>query len=322
MSAVFLGVLVAFLVWSVQWALDDRRAVTFGMPGEVTTLTLYDGPQEVHPAEAHAAGQELRRYLAGHGMSLIVASPGNGTPQMTVFDPARRLSWFTTASDATGSTAGLYLFKGSYSARRWTASSVAPLLPAGSTVTGVVTPPAGVGNLQYVGPLGEVVPAGNYVFGGVSSKDVAPIQALLSRQGLEVQGARAMPLVEDLLRNPLIMTTALFLAVGHLCAAAYWSLLLGARTRELVIRRRHGARLSALVRRWFTSGLPPIALGLAAGVTLSGVVVRVLGRVPLTGGQYLTLAQAAGLGLAVTSTAWLATVAVGLRARDEVRRAA
>lgn len=322
MSAVFLGVLVAFLVWSVQWALDDRREVTFGMSGEVTTVMVYPGPQVVSPADALTAGQELRRYLADHGLSLIVASPGDGTPQMTVFDPARRMSWFRSAADAAGSASGVYLFEGSYSARRWTASSATPLLAAGSTVAGVVNPPAGVGNLQYVRPLGEVFPAGNYVLGGVSSKDVAPLEALLGRQGLEVHDARAMPLLEDLLNNPLIMTTTLFLAVGHLCAAAYWSLLLGSRSRELAIRRRHGARLLTLVRRWFASGLPPIALGLAAGVTISGVVVRVLGRVPLTGPQYLTLAQAAALGLAVTSIAWLATVAAGLRARDEVRRAA
>ncbi|MGH8901110.1 MAG: hypothetical protein ACRDYA_05365 [Egibacteraceae bacterium] len=322
MSGAFLGVLVAFLVWSVQWALEDRRQVTFDMPGEVTTLELYEGNQEIDAADAHAAGQELRRYLTDQGISLIVASSGDGSPQMTVFDPARRLSWFTPAADETGSAAGIYLFEGSYSALRWIASSVTPLLPEGTTVAGVVAPPTDVGDLQYVMPLAEVFPPGAYVLGGASSADATQLQSLLRRQGLEAQSAMQIPLVAYLLNDPPVVATALFLLLGYVCAAAYWSLLLGGRTRELVIRRRHGARLSTLVRRWFASGLPAMLLGLIAGVSVSGVVVRGVGREPLTGAQYVTLAQAAGVGLFATSLVWLATVAAGLYARDRVRRAA
>ncbi|MGH8887746.1 MAG: hypothetical protein ACRDYX_21770 [Egibacteraceae bacterium] len=321
MSAAFLGVLVAFLVWSVQWALEDRRQVTFDMPGEVTTLKLYEGNQKIDAADAHAAGQELRRYLTDRGISLIVASAGDGSPQMIVFDPARRLSWFTPAADETGSAAGIYLFEGSYSARRWIASSVTPLLPEGATVAGVVAPPTDVGDLQYVMPLAEVFPPDVYVLGGASSADATQLQSLLRRQGLEVQSAMQIPLVAYLLNDPPVVAAALFLLLGYVCAAAYWSLLLGG-TRELVIRRRHGARLSTLVRRWFASGLPAMLLGLIAGVSVSGVAVRVVGRQPLTGAQHVTLAQAAGVGLFATSLVWLATVAAGLYARDRVRRAA
>ncbi len=321
MSAAFLGVLVVFLVWSVQWALESRRQVTFDMPGEVTTFTLYEGNQEIDAADARAAGQELRRYLTDQGISLIMASRGDGAPSMTVFDPARRLSWFSAAADATGSASGVYLFQGSYSARRWVASSVTPLLPEGATVAGVVAPPTDVGSLQYVMPLAEVFPQGVYVLGGASSADATQLQSLLGRQGLEVRSAMQMPLVAYLLNDALVVATALFLIVGYVCAAAYWSLLLSGRTRELVIRCCHRARLLTLVRRWFASGLPAVVLGLIAGVSVSGVVMRVLGREPLTVAHYGTLAQAAGVGLFATSLVWLATVTAGLYARDRVRRA-
>lgn len=322
MSTTFLGVLVAFLLWSVQWSLSDRRDVTFEMPGKVTTLKLYEVQQKTGAATARAASQELRAYLTDRGVSLIVASPGDGTPQMTVFDPTRRLTWFHPTPGPAGATSSVYLFEGSYSARRWRASSVTPLLPEGTFVAGIVRPPAGVGDLQYVEPLTEVFPPGDYVLSGTSSVDVVRLQGFLRLQGLEIHEAVQIPLVAYLVHAPLVVATALFLIAGYVCAAAYWSLLLGARNQELIIRRRHGARLSTLVRRWFASGLPSMMLGLFVGVSISGVVVAIAGREPLSEVQYWTLALAAALGLGLTSAVWLATVAVGLNSRDEASHAA
>lgn len=321
-SAAFLGVLGSFLLWSVQWSLDDRRDVIFEMPGKVTTLKLYQIQQKTDAFEVRAAGQELRRYLTEHALSLIVASPGDGSPQLTVFDPTRRLSWFNPSTSTSGAMSGVSLFEGSYSARRWNASSATPLLREGTFVEGIVRAPAGVGDLQYAEALGEIFPPGDYVLSGTTSVDVVRLQELLRRQGLEIQEVRRIPLVAYLFHSPLVVATAMFLVLGHVCAAAYWVLLLDTRQRELVIRRRHGARLSTLVRRWFASGLPPIMLGLLVGIIVSGVVVRVAGRQSLIQEQYLTLAMAAGLGLAFTSAVWLMAVAVGLIARDEVRGAA
>lgn len=323
LSATFLGLLVAFMGWSLQWALDARQEVTFDMPGDVTTLKLYDGPQDVSDADANAALQELKNYARDHSLSLIVASPGDGYPEMIVYDPAGRLSWFSAATDDTGSDSSVHIFEGTYSERRWTASSVTPLLPPGTPVAGVVAPPAGAGNLQYVRSLGAVaLPPGDYVLSTTSSDELAHLEEFLGRQGLAVQESRQIPLLPYLTHDPLVVVTSLFLLLGHVCAATYWSVLLGARTRELVIRRRHGARRRTLVRRWFANGLPGVASGIALGVAVSGLVVRAVGREALAPPQYLTLVEAAAVGLALTSTVWLVTLSAVVRSRDGVSRAA
>lgn len=321
-SATFLGVLVAFFLWSVQWSLSDRRDVTVEMPGKVTTLKIYKTHSESSIADVRSANQELRAYLTDFHFSLIVASPGDGTPQMTVFDPTKRLVWFNPTPRTAGVPVGVYLFEGSYSAHRWKASSSTPLLPVNTYVAGIVSPPAGTGDLQYVEPSTDVFPPGDYVLSGTRSVDVVRLRELLRRQGLEIQEAVQIPLVAYLVHAPLVVATALFLISGYVCAAAYWSLLLGARNREFIIRRRHGARLSTLIRRWFASGLPSMVLGLFVGVSISGVVVNFAGRESLSELQYLTLILAVVLGLTLTSVVWLATVSIGLISRDEVSRAA
>jgi hypothetical protein len=324
LSATFLGVLVAFSAWSVRWALDGLREVTFDMPGEVTTLQLYTWPQDVSAAQAGEAVRDLRSYLSEHALSLIVASPGDGYPQMIVFDPAGRLAWFSPVdTDNAESSSGVYLFAGTYSARRWTASSATPLLPGGATVAGVLAPPVDVGDLQYVRPLGaDPLPSGTYVVSTTSSAELAELADLLARQGLEIQQSQQMPLLPYLTHQPLLSATAMFVLLGHVCAAMYWSVLLRGRNREMVIRRHHGARSATLVRRWFAGGLPAVAAGVALGVAVSGLVVRVVGCETLTSPEYPTLLEGAVIGFALTSAVWLATLFSVVRSRSEVSGAA
>lgn len=322
-SAVFLGVLAAFVVWSVQWALDDRREVTFDVPGEVTTFTMAEDPGGADDRQARQAVQELKRYLADRAFALVIASNGDGTPGMLVHDPAHRIAWFPATASESNGEAGAFLFKGSYSERRWTQSSVSPLLPRGTTVAGVLTPPSGVGTMQFVRAIGaDRLPLGRYLMTTTDGAAVARVRELVSAQGLRAQEPRQIPLLPYLAQDPFIFVTVMFLLLGLVCAAMSWWVLVGSRARELVIRRRHGARVAALIWQVFARGVAGVAVGTVLGVVLSGVVVRTVGREALTGSEYAGLGTAVLVGVALTVTVWLVVVAAAVRRCGEVSRAA
>lgn len=302
------------MVWSFQWVLESRQEVTFDMPGNVTVLQMSEGPRLVPAGDAASAQKELKAYVSEQSLVLINSSVGNGRPEMVVYDPHNLLSWFPrTDRDIPSAASRAYLFRGTYTARRWSESAATPLLPRGVAVAGVITPPrrgGGVsGDLQYARTIGwNPLPAGQYTINTSNMKQVRHIVDLLRQMGLAQQGMQSIPLVAYLAQNPLFMITVLFLAAGHICAIFYWSLYLRGRTREFGIRRRHGALLSALVRENLAGGLIGLVIGSVAGVFLAGVLVAAIGQVRLGSGNIQTLAGAAAVAAAIVTVTWLATL--------------
>ena len=121
LNSLFLGVLTAFMVWSLQWALESRKELTFDMPGESTVLSVAEGPQNVAVADAASAQEELKEYLRDQSLALIISSSGDGRPEMLVYDPHSLLSWFPQANpgDLHSGESAAYLFRGTYSERQW-----------------------------------------------------------------------------------------------------------------------------------------------------------------------------------------------------------
>lgn len=322
LSSFFLGILTAFMVWSAQWVLESRREVTFDMPGEVTVLQMFEGPQIVAAADAMSAQEELKAYLRDRSLALIISSYGEGRPEMLVYDPDGLLSWFPqpTPEESRSAMSGAYLFEGTYSQRRWSKATTTPLLPRGVVVEGVIAAPRGAGNLQYARRIGQdSLPPGNYTINTVDSSQVGHVLDLLHRMGLAPQGARRIPLLQYFVLNPLLVVTVLFLVLGHACAVLYWSLYLRGRAHEFGIQSRHGAHPLALVRENLVGGLPGLVAGGVAGVMFSGLLVAAIGHVQLTPGNFQTLTGAGVVAAAVAIVTWSTTLYVVIRSRPEVR---
>ncbi|MEW6523917.1 MAG: hypothetical protein AB1445_10190 [Bacillota bacterium] len=316
-SSLFLGILTAFMVWSLQWALESRKEATFDMPGDVTVLRMFEGPQMVAATDAASAQEELKAYLRDRSLALIVSSYGDGRPEMLVYDPHGLLAWFprATPEDLRSAMSGAYLFKGTYSERRWSEFTL-PLLPKGVVVEGVISAPRGAGDLQYARRIGrDSLPPGNYTINTIDPTQVRHILDLLHRMGLAAQGAQRIPLVEHLILNPLLVVTVLFLVLGHVCAVLYWSLYLRGRAHEFGVRSRHGAQPLGLVRENLVGGLPGLVAGGVVGVILSGLLVAAIGHVPLTPGNFQTLAGAGVLTVVAATVTWSMTLYVVIRSR-------
>lgn len=308
-SSLLLGVLTAFMVWSLQWVLESRREVTFGMPGSVTVLQMVKGPQ----INVASAQKELIAYLRKQSLVLINSSVGDGHPEMVIYDPKGLLAWFPQVDEKrTSSVSRAYLFRGTYTERRWAKSTVTPFLQKGVTVAGAIKPPQHRGqfdDLQYARTIGRhPLSSGQYTINTSDLTKLRHIIGLLNRMGLDKQGMQNIPLVGYLAQNPLFIITMLFLAAGHICAVFYWSLYLRGRAREFNIRARHGARPPGLVRENLIGGLTGLVVGSVVGVFLAGILVATIGQVPLEPGNIQTLAGAAAVGAAIVIMTWLTTL--------------
>lgn len=321
LTSFFLGVLTTFMVCSLQWALESRKEVTFDMPGDVTVLRMFGGPQIVAAADAASAQEELKVYLRDQSLALTVSSYGDGRPEVLVYDPHGLLSWFPRASPGGLCPAmdGVYLFRGTYSERRWSEAGTTPLLPKGVVVEGVITAPCRAGNLQYARHITrDPLPPGNYTINTTDPTQVQLVLDLLHRMGLVARGAQGISLVGYLIFNPLLVVTVLFLVLGHACAVLYWSLYLRGRTHEFGVRSRHGARSLGLVRENLVGGLPGLVVGSVVGVILSGLLVAAIAHIPLAPGNFQALAGAAIVAVVVVTVTWSTTLYVLIRSRYEV----
>jgi len=192
LTSLFLGVLTAFMVWSLQWALESRKAVTFDVPGDITVLTMFKHPI-VATADAASAQEELKAYIYDRALSLIISSFGDNRPEILVYDPHSLLSWVPRArsEDIHSVVSAVYLFRGTYSERRWSESGATPLLPKGVAPEGVITAPSGVGNHQYLRRITwDLLPSGIYTINTIDPTQVRDILDLLQRMGLTKRGQK------------------------------------------------------------------------------------------------------------------------------------
>ncbi|MBE3569969.1 MAG: hypothetical protein IMW92_07585 [Bacillales bacterium] len=320
LSSVLLGMLTAFMVRAFQWTLEDRQEVTFGLPGEVTVLTMFEGPQKVAEADASSARKALKAYLNDQSLALVYASVGEGRPEMIVCDPHNILSWFPGAgNEGPDSTmARGYLFRGTYTAHRWSAFGTAPLLPNGVEVAGVIDAPTGTDTLQYARTIGrEPLPSGRYTINTTDPAQVKHVLDLFYRMGLVPHWSQRIPLLTYFVQNPLLVITVLFLAMGHVCAILDWALYIRGRAREFGIRWRHGALPTDLVRENLVGGLPGLGVGSVVGVILSNLLVAGIGQTNLELGNFQTLASAA-VSFVIVIVTWSTTLYGVIKTRKEV----
>lgn len=320
LTSFFLGILTAFVVWSFQWVMESWKEVTFDMPGDVTVLRMFKGPQIVAAADAASAQEELKAYLRDQSLALVVSPAGEGRPEVLIYDPHGLVPWFPRGNPEDLRPAmGAYLFRGTYSERRWSESTTNPFLPKGVVVEGVITGPRRLGTLQYARHIGrDPLPPGEYTLNTTDQTQVRHILDLLHRMGLASQKTQRVPLLMYLTQNPLLVITVLFLAADHVCTVFYWSLYLRGRAREFGIRSRHGALPSELVRENLVGGLPGLVVGSVVGALLAGVLVAAIGQVRLAPGDFLILAGAAAAAAAIVTVTWLMTLYVIIRTRYEV----
>jgi len=319
-SSLFLGVLTAFMVWSLQWALESRKEATFEMPGDITVLRMVED-RMVIADDAVSAQEELKAYIYDRSLTLVISSYGDGRPEMLVYDPHGALPWFPRASsvDLYSATSAVYLFRGSFSERRWSESGTTPLLPKGVVPEGVISAPRGVGNHQYSRRIGwDPLPSGNYTINTIDLTQVRHILGLLQRMGLTEQGAQMHPLVMDMILNPLFVVTVLLLVLSHTCAVGYWWLYLHGRAHEFGVRSRCGARPTDLLWENVVGGLPGLVTGSVAGVILSGFLVAAIGQVTLTPGNFQTLAGSVVIAVVVGTVTWSTILYIVIRSRYEV----
>jgi hypothetical protein len=329
-ASFLLGILTAFVMWSFQFVLESRREVAYDIPGDVTVLTMVEGPWIIAPADAVAAREQLKTYLRDRSLAMVIASYGIGRPEMIIYDPYGLVPWFprATPEDSPSALAEAYLFSGTYSERRWSESARPPLLPDGLVVKGVIATPHAarrfLGGLQHVRRLGdEPLPPGEYAISTIAAADVRYILDLLRRMGLTAMRAPQgipVPTIGRVILNPLFIFTSLLLVSGLVCTGLYWSLYLRGRAREFGIRSRHGAHPLALVRENFVGGLPGLVTGSLLGVFGSGLMVAAIARVPFLPGNVGTLAGVGVTAFAVL-TMWSAVLYVVTRSHYEVRLA-
>ncbi|MDQ0163269.1 hypothetical protein [Aeribacillus alveayuensis] len=320
LSSVLLSMLAAFMVNSFQWTLESRQEITFGFKGEITILTMIKGSQEVAAADAASAQNALKSYIDEQSLALVYASIGDGRPEMIVFDPHGILPWFPEATNESldSTTTRAYLFRGMYTAHRWSAFGIVPLLPKGVEVSGVIDAPKGTDNLQYARTIGrELLPPGNYTINTSNPDQVKHVIDLFYQMGFVPQASQKIPLFTYFIRNPLVIITVLFLVMGQICVAFDWFLYNQGRAREFSIRRCYGALYTDLIRENLMSGIPGLLVGSVIGGILSNLLIAGISQMNLELTNFQTFTGVA-VSFAIVIVTWSSTLYVVIKTSQGV----
>lgn len=324
LTSFLLGILTTFVAWAFQWTLDSWKEVTFDMPGEVTVLQLIKGAQAVASVEVEEKQNELKAYLRDQSLALIVASSGDGRPEIIVYDPHQLVSWFPgcPSDDDPFAVTDVYIFHGTYSEKLWKSSLSVPFLPQGAVVRGIIAAPHRADNLQYARCIGkELLPEGQYTFNTTNSMQVQHILSILHQMGFIPQSNTKLPFFLYLVQNPLTVITVFFLVAGYGCIVFYWLLYLNSRAREFGIRSRHGALPADLVKENLLDGLPGLAIGSVIGGLVAGIWVTVIGQIWLSPEEVLTIGIAAFATVVATALTWFVILCIVICLRYEVNLA-
>lgn len=300
LTCFLLGTLGAFAAWSVAWAQDDRFAGRLGLPGDTSRGSFLAGP----PDPGGASSSEVLAFLRREGLTLLVASTGEGPPQVAAYNAYGSAAWLPAEPVVHGGeTASAYLFRPSWSATRWDDGRRPSTVPDDFEVLGTVPAPPGADRLQYlVLDPPDPLPVGDFVLSSSRPEHVRELGALASASGLRSVGSRPDVTALDLARNPLVVFSGVLLATGMLAAAAYWFIALEAYRAETAVRRVCGGSRAAIVRTYLVRHLPAPVAAAPAGALATVVVARVATqRWP----EYLTTVLAAGLATALGACALL-----------------
>ncbi|MCB7138257.1 hypothetical protein [Cellulosimicrobium marinum] len=313
-SALF-GILASFAAWAVTWKLADYADVTFALKGETTALELAASPELTARATADHSPNELRAFLAREGLTLVTASVGDGPPGLQAEDPGSRLGWLP---EQDGDNAATYLFAGTYSADLWLRGGQVPFVADDAAIAGVIDPPGGIGSLQFVvDSIGPNPPPGDYVISTADPDLLREAVLLLQESGLELRESRAMPLVRDLLEDPLVNATSLLLVLAAIATGMHWVLTFAQLRREYTIRMRHGARRLGLVTSSWARGIVWQCIGVALGSVVTLGIVVSIGREPITENDLLAVGLGAAGGLLLSAVLRFGAGAIAIRGRED-----
>lgn len=295
LSSLLVGFLAAFLTWAILWSLADRVEGRFGLEGEVSVLTFVADDTDAAAGPNPKSTVRLREFLSARALTLMVASIGDGAPQLTVYNPGSRVSWLPSAPTpgGPGTKAAGYLFRGTYSFERWTAARARPLVPAEVEILGTVERPPGVDRLQFavVEPAGRL-PSGDYLVSTGSRSDLDELTAVASAAGLALQTSRSVT-TGDLLRDPLVVLSLVMLVTGVAGVVTSWSIALTGLALESGIRSQSGGSVAALVRHYLRRYSVGPLIGVPVGCLLSLVVVRAASGLWPDGPEALAVVRAA-----------------------------
>lgn len=287
---VLLGVIAAFVVWSIAWALQAREERTFGVSDNPAVVDLRSRGLNSEPDRTVA---RLTDLLARSKAALVVNSDGNGRPGVIVLDPVGIIPWLQGAPGPISApdSPRVALFAGTYCAREWSAYSTCALVPKSAKITAIVRAPADAESLQFAySPVpGEGLPTGSYV---LSTSDPAVVTEFLNitrTAGMEQGSVVAPPLSEELTRNPLTVMSVFLLLLGSVAAFVHWVIIARRREAELRIRYAGGASPRGLVLEQGRAATLECAAGSTAGAVLSGLLVAAVGQVALPGPVVLWL---------------------------------
>lgn len=274
MSSILIGFLASFLTWAVIWSLSDRGHSQYGMSGGVTNLTFVpDGPQT--PTASDSA-EQLQRFVQARSLTLVIASVGDGSPQLTVYNPQDTLPWLPTKVRGEGiPPGGVYLFEDTYSAEVWARSGKSPLVPPGNSIGGTVARPPGVDRLQFavVDPAGAI-PGGRFVISTVDPGEVEEFSRLMSGAGYSLQARTSTPTVAEWARDPLVLLSLLMLVTGIVGSMTYWAVTFGELKSETRVRSQFGGSPMVQVAQYLKRYAAAPLVGVPLGVLASLLVVR------------------------------------------------
>lgn len=282
LPCVLLGLLAAFLVWSVAWTLQARQDRTYSV-GEDPVAVQLAGSAE--PQDSAGALGKLVTVLEHRGMAVVVDPGGDGLPGLTVVDPLGTVPWISQFSNDVrpGEQRKAVLFDSTYCAREWRATASCPLLPPDTHILGVTDGPSDRGEFQYalIPPRTVDLPSGAYIFSSADKNVLQDLAPTLTAAGLQVQDVVAPPLWEELSNNPLIIMSFALFGLGLLAATVYWRASAGSLMKQVRVRYSSGATASMMVREGWTASLIPTFAGGLIGAVASGVLVGVISQVQL-----------------------------------------
>ncbi len=241
------------------------------------------------PPEALSTQEELKAYLREQRLALIIASAGEGRPEIQVYDPHHWLTWFPPCPEENHQPVAVYLLQGTYSEQRWKRGKDNPFVPPGASIAGIVSAPGRLGTLQYARCLdAQPWPEGRYTVTTADPEKIQHVLFLVERMGGSPQGGK-LPFFLQFLIDPFVE------GMGFLALAGYGGWIFAV-WRSLFryaaapgFRQGHPVSLSACIRENLTRAFPRLAAAAALGISLAALLVLAIAQVHLSGRETLSL---------------------------------
>ncbi len=286
--SVALAILIALLAWTGEWASEAWEEPVFGSPGKTTSFQVSRVEQEAPPG-AFSAKEELKAYLREQQLALIIASAGEGRPELQVYDPHHSLTWFPPCPEENHQPAAVYLLQGTYSEQRWKRGKNNPFVPPEASIAGIVSAPGRIGTLQYARCLGTLPwPEGRYTITTTDPEKIQHVLLLVEHIGGSPQG-RKLPFFLRFVLDPFVEAIGFltFAGYGSWIFIAWRSLFRGGTDPSLW--QSHPVSISARISKNLTRTFPRLAAAAVLGSSLAALSVLAIAQVHLSSRETFSL---------------------------------